>query len=109
MPKKNRFLSPDPKRTIAKLTSGELVCSKHSFERGGVWWEINYVNEFGQGFWCFCITPLVEDKFKLSTLASMGHSREEYVYDTFDVALTAAVSMFVLADREQALTEVPFD
>jgi hypothetical protein len=104
---------------IAELVSGNLVCltfhGRDKLRSGLTWWEISYapttVDDIrNRWFWCFTITPK-DDEFVLERLHLiwyMGGERTEHAFNTLDEAIAAAVSMFVLEDREQAFMEIPF-
>ena len=99
-------------RVIAELVSGNLICStfygRDQFRSGTTWWEISYApTTVERWFWCFTIT-LSDDEFVLTNTAVMSAERRKHTFNTLDEAIAAAVSMFVLEDREQGFTQIPF-
>lgn len=100
-------------KVIAELVSGNLVClafqGRDKFRSGLTWWEISYAPTIvDRWFWCFTITPKDNEFVLANTSVGMGGERREHAFNTLDEAIAAAVSMFVLEDREQAFTEIPF-
>ena len=103
--------APRKSYSVARLVSGDLVCSRNYYIDGSQWWEISYRPHNNppplQKFWCFTLVP-EDGGIKLTHNSSMGSMREQYAFDNLDEAIAAAVSMFVSEDRERAFMEIPF-